>query len=73
MTTQPDTFSVEEWKRIAAELGVDLTVTTDTFGRPDVRLDRTAMRAFRDAALAHGFTDIAAVFNNCLTAPGRTR
>lgn len=65
---QPDQFSVEEWKRVAAALGVDVEITTDTFGRPDVRLDRKAMRAFRDAALAHGFADIAAVFSKALTA-----
>ncbi|MEV7387201.1 hypothetical protein [Streptomyces sp. NPDC091215] len=73
MTTEPDNFSVEQWKHVAAMLGVDVTVTTDTFGRPDVRLDRAAMERFRDAALAHGFPDIAGVFSRALAAPGRTQ
>lgn len=66
MTTAPDDFDPESWKRIAATLGVEVETVTDTFGRTDVRLDRTAMRAFRDAALANGFTDIAAVFSKAL-------
>lgn len=59
-------FSVAEWKRMAYILGLDIEITTDAFGRPDVRLDREAMRGFRDAALANGFADIAAVFSKAL-------
>ncbi|MFJ6235070.1 hypothetical protein ACIQH0_13290 [Streptomyces griseus] len=69
-TTPPakgvDDFSVAEWQRMAYVLGVDIEVTTDTFGRPDVRLDRKAMRAFRDAALRNGFADIASTFTKAL-------
>ncbi|MFD7709511.1 hypothetical protein [Streptomyces sp. NPDC059786] len=71
--TDIDNFSVEEWTRMAAVLGVEVEVTTDTFGRPDVHLDRKAMRAFRDAALAHGFADIAAVFSKALAGPGEKK
>ncbi|MFD5874042.1 hypothetical protein [Streptomyces sp. NPDC060322] len=61
-----DNFSAAQWKSMATNLGVDLQVTTDAFGRPDIRLDRKAMTAFRDDALAHGFPDIAAVFSKAL-------
>lgn len=71
MTTEPDGFDPESWQRIAATLGVEVETTVDTFGRTDVHLDRTAMRAFRDAALANGFTDIAAVFSKALGPGGR--
>ncbi|KFK91514.1 hypothetical protein IX27_00335 [Streptomyces sp. JS01] len=65
-STDVDNFSVAEWQRMAYVLGVDIEVTTDTFGRPDVRLDRKAMRAFRDAALRNGFADIASTFTKAL-------
>lgn len=61
-----DQFDPAEWLEIADALGVEVETVTDTFGRTDVRLDRTAMRAFRDAALAHGFADIAGVFSRAL-------
>lgn len=66
MTSMTDDFDPESWLSMAAALGVEVETVTDTFGRTDVRLDRTAMRAFRDAALAHGFTDIASVFSKAL-------
>ncbi|MFF9688961.1 hypothetical protein [Streptomyces sp. NPDC014623] len=66
MSEQLDNFSAAQWKSMAANLGVDLQVTTDAFGRPDIRLDRKAMTAFRDGALARGFPDIAAVFSQAL-------
>jgi hypothetical protein len=68
MTTEPDDFDPASRLSMAAALGVEVETVTDTFGRVDVRLDREAMRAFRDAALAHGFADIAAVFSKALTA-----
>lgn len=68
MTTETDDYDPASWLSMAAALGVEVETVTDTFGRVDVRLDREAMRAFRDAALAHGFTDIAAVFSRALTA-----
>ena len=68
MTTVTDDYDPASWLSMAATLGVEVETVTDTFGRVDVRLDRTAMRAFRDAALAHGFADIAAVFSKALTA-----
>lgn len=69
MTTPAvDEFSPEQWLRMATTLGVEVETVTDTFGRTDVRLDRTAMRAFRDAALAHGFADIAGVLSKALKA-----
>ena len=68
MPTVTDAYDPASWLSMAATLGVEVETVTDTFGRVDVRLDRTAMRAFRDAALAHGFADIAAVFSKALTA-----
>lgn len=66
MTTPTDNYDPAEWLSIAQHLGVEVETVTDAFGRTDVRLDRTAMRAFRDAALTHGFTDIAAVFSSAI-------
>ncbi|WP_033894388.1 hypothetical protein [Streptomyces anulatus] len=71
MNEQLDSFSAAQWKSMATALGVDLQVTTDAFGRTDVRLDRTAMTAFRDGARAHGFPDIAAVFDQPLNSGGQ--
>ena len=68
-----DDFDPASWLSMAATLGVELETVTDTFGRVDVRLDRTAMRAFRDAALAAGFADIAAVFSKAIGPPGGSR
>ncbi|MEU2402785.1 hypothetical protein ABZ609_00365 [Streptomyces rubiginosohelvolus] len=70
MTTQPHNFSAAQWKSMAATLGVNVVVTTDPFGRTDVRLDREAMTAFRDGAAALGFPDIAAVFARALGPEG---
>lgn len=69
MTTATDDYDPASWLSMAAALGVEVETVTDTFGRTDVRLDRNAMRAFRDAALAQGFADIAGVFSKCLTDP----
>ncbi len=73
MATPAAEFNSQQRIDMAQRLGVHLDTVTDTFGRVDVRLDRTAMRAFRDAALAHGFTDIASVFAKALNAGGTTR
>ncbi|MGW0933632.1 hypothetical protein [Streptomyces sp. NPDC002666] len=67
---QPDDFSAAQWKSMATAFGVDLQVSTDAFGRTEVRLDRAAMAAFRDGARAHGFPDIAAVFDQALNFGG---
>lgn len=71
MTTVTDDFDPASWLSMAAALGVEVETVTDTFGRTDVRLDREAMRAFRDAALAAGFADIAAVFSKAIGPAGR--
>jgi hypothetical protein len=71
MTTVTDDYDPASWLSMAATLGVEVETVTDTFGRVDVRLDRTAMRAFRDAALAHGFADIAGVFSKAISPAGR--
>lgn len=67
MTTPAPEYDPQEWLDIARHLGVEVETVTDTFGRVDVRLDRTAMRAFRDAALRLGFADIAAVLSSAIT------
>jgi hypothetical protein len=63
-------FSVAEWKAVCAAAGADIEVATDTFGRPDVRLDRTAMERLRDYATQIGADDMAAFFANCLNTGG---
>lgn len=65
-------FSVAEWKAVCAAAGAEVEVVTDAFGRPDVRLDRTAMERLRDYATRIGATDTAAFFTNCL-GDGRDR
>lgn len=63
-------FSVAEWKAVCAAAGADIEVATDTFGRPDVRLDRTAMERLRDYAAQIGADDMAAFFNDRLNTGG---
>ncbi|MCX4778126.1 hypothetical protein [Streptomyces sp. NBC_01264] len=70
MTTEP-IFSVAAWKAMAATLGIPVTTTTDAFGRTDVLINRAGMERFRDAALAVGHTDIAAIFTRCLEQGGQ--
>jgi len=64
-------FSVAQWKAVCAAAGAEVEVVTDAFGRPDVRLDRTAMERLRDYAAQIGAADMAAFFTNCLN--GGTR
>jgi hypothetical protein len=63
-------FSVAEWKAVCAAAGADIEVATDTFGRPDVRIDRTAMERLRDYAAQIGADDMAAFFKGCLDSGG---
>jgi hypothetical protein len=65
-----DEFSVAQWKALCAAAGAEVHVITDTFGRPDIRLDRAAMERLRDFATEIDDTDMAAFFTNCLNAGG---
>lgn len=69
MSNEPE-FSVAQWRSICAAAGVDVQVTTDTFGRPDVRIDRPGMERLRDFAQSLGQFEVADFFANCLKSGG---
>ncbi|MGW6255443.1 hypothetical protein [Streptomyces sp. NPDC055085] len=54
-------LSIAFWKGLAAEFDIESRIIEGADGRPDIRFTESALTGLREAALARGMQDVAAV------------